>query len=92
MQNFIKNAYLNLKAFYLFWKAIIINSFDFDLVVVVPIYLCVSEQEGGVCVLDPGVVIQLLQVVVELGVAIASTQLNLYTLVGADVGGQSGGK
>lgn len=90
MQNFIKNAYLNLKAFYLFWKAIIRN--PLDLVVVVPIYLCVCEQEGGVCVLDPGVVIQLLQVVVELGVAIASTQLNLYTLVGADVGGQPRGK
>lgn len=90
MQNVIKNAYLNLKAFYLFWKAIIRN--PLDLVVVVPIYLCVSEEEGGVCVLDPGVVIQLLQVIVELGVAIASTQLNLYTFVGADVGGQPRGK
>lgn len=44
------------------------------------------------CVLDAGVVIQLLQVVVELIVTVASTQLNLYTLIGADVGGQSTGR
>lgn len=43
-------------------------------------------------VLDAGVVVQLLQVVVELVVSVATTQLNLYTLVAADVGGQSKGK
>ena len=56
------------------------------------LYLGVGEEEGGVRVLDAGVVVQLLQVVVELVVSVATTQLNLYTLVAADVGGQSKGK
>ena len=40
-------------------------------------------------VVDPGEVVQLLQVVVEGGVVVAATQLDLETPVPADVGTQS---
>jgi len=52
-------------------------------------YLCVCEEEDCVLVVDPGEVVQLFQVVVEGGVVVAATQLNLETPVPADVGTQS---
>ena len=52
-------------------------------------YLCICKEEDRVLVVDPGEVIQLLQVIVEGGVVVAATQLDLETPVPADVGTQS---
>ena len=53
------------------------------------IYLRVCEEKDSMFVLNAGHGVQLLKVVVEGGVVIASTQLNLETLVAVDMSSQS---